>query len=177
MRTAACIAAVIGSTGMGAQALTLRAKSSTVGNHYGWDGSMAHHQRGSSTTGAKALEALTSTLQPSRGVGCDGTRSSERASRGGMSMSATASAPPSWITSDQAPPNRLPDEITAENPLRVVIAGGGVGGLLAAKYMKMQGYDVSATIHVGSRFNVEMRWARFGSKWPVWTSYSPVRDP
>lgn len=43
---------------------------------------------------------------------------------------------------DVTKPGKLPDEISAENPLRVVIAGGGVGGLLAAKYMKMQGYDV-----------------------------------
>lgn len=157
MRKAACIAAVIGSTGMGAQALTLRAKSSTVGNHNGLDGSMVRYQGGWSPVGANAFEALTSTLQPSRDMGCDGISSSERASRGGMSMSATASAPPSWITGDQAPPKRLPDEISAENPLRVVIAGGGVGGLLAAKYMKMQGYDVSAAMHVRSRFNVEER--------------------
>lgn len=46
-----------------------------------------------------------------------------------------------WLEGDG--PQHLPDEISAENPLRVVIAGGGVGGLLAAKYMKMQGYEVS----------------------------------
>eukprot|EP00752_Nemacystus_decipiens_P002003 g1924.t1 len=45
-----------------------------------------------------------------------------------------------WL--DGTMPRELPDEITAENPLRVVIAGGGVGGLLAAKYLKMQGHDV-----------------------------------
>lgn len=59
----------------------------------------------------------------------------------------TTSAPPSsetklpWLEADV--PQNLPDEITPENPLRVVIAGGGVGGLLAAKYLKMQGHDVS----------------------------------
>lgn len=50
-----------------------------------------------------------------------------------------------WLDSDQ--PQQLPDEISAENPLRVVIAGGGVGGLLSAKYLKMQGYDVSCDAH------------------------------
>lgn len=46
-----------------------------------------------------------------------------------------------WL--DGSMPRELPDEISVENPLRVVIAGGGVGGLLAAKYLKMQGHDVS----------------------------------
>lgn len=46
-----------------------------------------------------------------------------------------------WLEGTQQ--QKLPDEISAENPLRVVIAGGGVGGLLSAKYLKMQGYDVS----------------------------------
>lgn len=47
---------------------------------------------------------------------------------------------------DGTMPRKLPDEISADNPLRVVIAGGGVGGLLAAKYLKMQGHDVSVLV-------------------------------
>ena len=52
-----------------------------------------------------------------------------------------------WL--DGTMPRDLPDEISAENPLRVVIAGGGVGGLLAAKYLKMQGHDVSVGKNIG----------------------------
>ncbi|CAM9118834.1 unnamed protein product, partial [Phaeothamnion confervicola] len=36
-----------------------------------------------------------------------------------------------------------PDEISKEHPLRVIVSGAGVGGLLAAKYMKQQGFDVT----------------------------------
>ncbi len=36
----------------------------------------------------------------------------------------------------------VPDEITPDNPLNVRIAGGGIGGLVAAKYMKQFGINV-----------------------------------
>ena len=62
-----------------------------------------------------------------------------------MSAAATENKLP-WLEGTQQ--QKLPDEISAENPLRVVIAGGGVGGLLSAKYMKMQGYDVSLLLCV-----------------------------
>ena len=58
-------------------------------------------------------------------------------------MSATVTSEQSLPWVDGSSPQRLPDELSSEHPLRVVIAGGGVGGLLAAKYLKMQGYDVS----------------------------------
>lgn len=65
-------------------------------------------------------------------------------SRGGSTVWSRLSATAvSTLTGETGAPTVLPDEITAENPLRVVIAGGGVGGLLAAKYLKMQGHDVS----------------------------------
>lgn len=57
----------------------------------------------------------------------------------------SATAEPSAVAWDMGAPVQLPDEITPENPLRVVIAGGGVGGLLSAKYLKMQGFDVSSS--------------------------------
>lgn len=64
-------------------------------------------------------------------------------SRGGSTVWSRLSATAvSTLTGETGAPTVLPDEITAENPLRVVIAGGGVGGLLAAKYLKMQGHDV-----------------------------------
>lgn len=36
-----------------------------------------------------------------------------------------------------------PDSIDSKHPLKVILAGGGVGGLLAAKYMKQEGFDVT----------------------------------
>ncbi|CAM9747975.1 unnamed protein product [Discosporangium mesarthrocarpum] len=46
-----------------------------------------------------------------------------------------------WVNDGVTAPSK-PDAISAEHPLRVVVAGGGVGGLLSAKYLKMQGFDV-----------------------------------
>ncbi|CAM9835035.1 unnamed protein product, partial [Chrysoparadoxa australica] len=36
-----------------------------------------------------------------------------------------------------------PQEINEESPLKVVIAGGGVGGLMSAAYMQKEGFDVT----------------------------------
>lgn len=87
-----------------------------------------------------------SAVAVSRSSSCDG-----RGRKGGV-LSMAAAAAEGGKTAAKAPwldgtmPRKLPDEISAENPLRVVIAGGGVGGLLAAKYLKMQGHDVSETL-------------------------------
>jgi zeaxanthin epoxidase len=35
------------------------------------------------------------------------------------------------------------DKVDGANPLKVIIAGGGVGGLLAARYMQIKGFDVT----------------------------------
>jgi NADPH-dependent 2,4-dienoyl-CoA reductase/sulfur reductase-like enzyme len=38
-----------------------------------------------------------------------------------------------------------PDAISPEAPLKVILAGGGVGGLVAAKYLKQSGFDVTVS--------------------------------
>lgn len=144
MRAAACIAAVIGSTSMGAQALTLRARSHPQTQYHGDPGSGEYRQRGWFGGSVRAPEVPASAVSSSgvvRGEARKSQAKSTRASRP-LSMSAATLVSPPWVDEDQKP-DRLPNEITPENPLRVVIAGGGVGGLLAAKYMKMQGFDVS----------------------------------
>ena len=56
----------------------------------------------------------------------------------GLSMAAAAA--PSVLQPTGIVP---PDEISAEHPLKVILSGGGVGGLLAAKYLKESGFDVT----------------------------------
>lgn len=158
MRKAACIAAVIGSSGIGVQALAFRGRSHTQTQHSGGIGSGLHYPQGWYGAGMSTPDAHASERPSPSGVHCSTLRKSSPASTrtapGILSMSAVTAAPPSSVAGDVAPPENLPDMISAENPLRVVIAGGGVGGLLAAKYMKMQGYNVSPTMLTGSKLNV-----------------------
>lgn len=134
MRRAACVAAavVLG----GAQALVFRTAApaqSAAG------GGSCREQRGS-ICGSVESCARGHVGSLSRG----GTRRDGAVLSMGTAAAAgdKAEAKAPWL--DGTMPRELPDEISAENPLRVVIAGGGVGGLLAAKYLKMHGHDVSA---------------------------------
>ena len=140
MRTAACVAAAVLSSGglaPGTQALVFRAPASTHARA-GTSGSCRQQQqRGSFCSGIESSAAV---------AGVGSLRSSEKENSRVTALGATAAAggetaKAPWL--DGTMPRELPDEISAENPLRVVIAGGGVGGLLAAKYLKMQGHDVS----------------------------------
>lgn len=139
MRATACIAAVIGTTSLsgtpGAQAFAPPISSRTAGSAT----SCHHSQRGSfCSVSAKNAGALSNA----------GTAPAASRGHGALAMAAATSAATKdlpWM--DGTLPRDLPDEISKENPLRVVIAGGGVGGLLSAKYLKMQGYDVSFAVH------------------------------
>jgi zeaxanthin epoxidase len=59
-------------------------------------------------------------------------------SRSALSMA--SAAPPATLKPTGIVP---PDEISEANPLRVILSGGGVGGLMAAKYLKQSGFDVT----------------------------------
>eukprot|EP00904_Undaria_pinnatifida_P002278 jgi/Undpi1/12050/HiC_scaffold_4.g01749.m1 len=141
MRATACLAAaVLGGAPPGAQALSFAAPAR------GRAGTGCQHQQGSFCSGvsgaasAATVGALSgSTPVPSRGWAPAASRGAKQQQGLAMSVAPVEQKLP-WLDSDQ--PQQLPDEISAENPLRVVIAGGGVGGLLSAKYLKMQGYDV-----------------------------------
>lgn len=144
MRASACLAAAVfggaGSLAPGAQALSFGAPARAR------TGTGCQHQQGSFCSGvstASASGVTTGTLSesatsPSRGWGARGSKQQQQQ---GLAMSAAVTEKKlPWLEGTQQ--QKLPDEISAENPLRVVIAGGGVGGLLSAKYLKMQGYDV-----------------------------------
>lgn len=47
------------------------------------------------------------------------------------------------VTATATSPFTKPDAISEEHPLKVVVSGGGVGGLLAAKYLADSGFDVT----------------------------------
>ncbi len=138
MRRAACVAAAVSVLG-GAQALVFRTPAparSAAG------GGSCREQR-SSFCGCVESSARGGVESLCRGSARrDGAVLSMGTAAAAAGDKAAAKAP--WL--DGTMPRELPDEISAENPLRVVIAGGGVGGLLAAKYLKMQGHDVSVGI-------------------------------
>lgn len=130
--SATCLAAaLIGSSlAPGGEGLVFRAQARAR------RGATAGRQRSSFCSGVECPAV-------GKGVGAlrrGGGMLMEAAAAGEQETAAAAGKLP-WL--DSTMPRELPDEITAENPLRVVIAGGGVGGLLTAKYLKMQGYDVS----------------------------------
>ncbi|CAN0501490.1 unnamed protein product [Laminaria digitata] len=149
MRATACLAAAViggaGSLAPGAQALSFAAPARAR------TGTDCQRQRGSFCSGVDSAAATTGALSasaaaPSRGWAARGAKQQrQQQQQQGLAMSAATTTEQKlpWLDSDQ--PQSLPDEISAEHPLRVVIAGGGVGGLLSAKYLKMQGYDVSFT--------------------------------
>lgn len=139
MRATACFAAVIGTTSLtstpGAQAFAPPISVRTAGSAT----SSNHGQRGPfCSVAAKNAGALSNA----------GAVPAAARGHGALAMAAATSAATKDLPwTDGTLPRDLPDEISKENPLRVVIAGGGVGGLLSAKYLKMQGYDVSFSVH------------------------------
>lgn len=144
MRASACLAAAVfggaGSLAPGAQALSFgapaRARTGTGCQHQG--GSFCSGVSTASASGVTAGTLSESATSPSRGWAARGSKQQQQ----GLAMSAAVTEKKlPWLEGTQQ--QKLPDEISAEHPLRVVIAGGGVGGLLSAKYLKMQGYDVS----------------------------------
>eukprot|EP00611_Tribonema_gayanum_P021375 TRINITY_DN4093_c0_g1_i1.p1 TRINITY_DN4093_c0_g1~~TRINITY_DN4093_c0_g1_i1.p1 ORF type:complete len:435 (-),score=55.08 TRINITY_DN4093_c0_g1_i1:861-2165(-) len=90
---------------------------------------------GSCTTSRRAQLTVAAGAAPSRSVGVSAARRGARRAGATISMGAGA------VTADAA--YAPPDAITPEHPLRVILAGGGVGGLLAAKYLKQSGFDVT----------------------------------
>ncbi|KAG5182534.1 zeaxanthin epoxidase chloroplast precursor [Tribonema minus] len=90
---------------------------------------------GSCTTSRRAQLTVAAGAAPSRSVGVSAARRGARRAGATISMGAGAA------TADAA--YAPPDAITPEHPLRVILAGGGVGGLLAAKYLKQSGFDVT----------------------------------
>lgn len=129
--SATCLAAALigGSLAPGGEGLVFRAQARTRG------GATAGRQRRSFCSGVEGPAVGKSVGALGRG----GEMLMSAAAAGEQEAAAAGKLP--WL--DSTVPRELPDEISAENPLRVVIAGGGVGGLLTAKYLKMQGYDVS----------------------------------
>jgi zeaxanthin epoxidase len=66
---------------------------------------------------------------------------SRRAGRPVSRVSPRAVAP-SWLTETAAERASLPDDVTKDAPLRVLVAGGGLGGLFAAISLRNAGADV-----------------------------------
>ncbi|CAN0036712.1 unnamed protein product [Ectocarpus sp. 4 AP-2014] len=128
--SATCLAAALigGSLAPGGEGLVFRTQARARG------GATAGRQRGSFCSGVECPAVGKSVDAFGRG----GEMLMSAAAAGEQEAAAAGKLP--WV--DSTLPRELPDEISAENPLRVVIAGGGVGGLLTAKYLKMQGYDV-----------------------------------
>lgn len=158
MRATTCLAAVLGTTSLtsspGVQAFAPPVSVRTAGSAT----SCHHGQRGSFCSGAHPVAAKNPGALSSAGVVSAATRG-----HGALSMAeatSTATQPLPWI--DGTLPRDLPDEISKENPLRVVIAGGGVGGLLSAKYLKMQGYDVSLSLFMNDAYHGESFFFFFG---------------
>lgn len=143
MRTVVYYAASVAGTALfapTARALVARAPSSSRCESY-------HQKRGSfysgvGTSGVSAgwAAGASASCRRPQGVG----RQTWWTHSGELSMSSTLTQERKLPWADESVPRQPPDEISAQHPLRVVIAGGGVGGLLAAKYLKMQGYDVSS---------------------------------
>lgn len=146
MRRGACLAAAVISTAgsglaPGAQALVFRVPTPAR------TGGRCQNQRGSFCNSRINTPAVSNAPLGAAGSAWGWARRAESQvqQRRGLSMSATATE--AKVESlDGSTPEKLPDEISADHPLRVVIAGGGVGGLLSAKYLKMQGYDVSLSL-------------------------------
>lgn len=150
MRTASCIAAALGAGGVGTQhALAFSVTPGAPAHSVGTTGA-GNSGSCSFCSVTTSPEVHASTFAKSRvitrgALGVSYPQTPARGSRGTLSMAQGEMAEAStvsFLNGEQTPFEALPDEISTENPLRVVIAGGGVGGLLAAKYMKMQGFDV-----------------------------------
>lgn len=149
MRASTCLAAAVISTaagGVAPGALAFHAPAPARGSsNCGQQGASGAFCRGSSSGSSGSVTAPGARDVITKGVSSVwGDASARRRGVEALSMSTATKAEKKapWLDGDT--PSKLPDEISAENPLRVVIAGGGVGGLLAAKYLKMQGYDVSS---------------------------------
>lgn len=143
MRTAACVAAaVLGSGGLvpGGQALVFRTPAPAHARAAG-SSSCRQQQRGSFCSGIES-SATVGSVNSLRSSSTKDNKVSALGAAAAAGGETSAKAP--WL--DGTMPRKLPDEISVDNPLRVVIAGGGVGGLLAAKYLKMQGHDVSVLV-------------------------------
>jgi zeaxanthin epoxidase len=67
-------------------------------------------------------------------------RAAVQTGRSRSTLSMASAAPPANLKPTGIVP---PDEISEANPLRVILSGGGVGGLMAAKYLKQSGFDVT----------------------------------
>lgn len=150
MRTAACVAAAAvlsrGGLAPGTQALVFRTPAPAHTRAAG-SSSCRQHQRGSFCSGIESSAAVGNVGALRSTAEKDNNRVSSLGATAAAGGETAAKAP--WL--DGTMPRDLPDEISAENPLRVVIAGGGVGGLLAAKYLKMQGHDVSVCVRFLTR--------------------------
>ncbi len=57
-------------------------------------------------------------------------------------------AAPAWLDTE-SPRDSVPDDVSAEAPLRVLVAGGGLGGLFAAICLRNAGADVAVLERTG----------------------------
>lgn len=150
-RTVACIAAaVLGCSSGSNVAHALRAQPAVPNRGHTTRSSSQQAGVTSSSSNNKNIEYLLPSsfvnVRQQQGDGPTAQSSTNvfESSRGSFRLSATtAKAQDVPWHAQPTEPEILPNTISTENPLRVVIAGGGVGGLLSAKYLKMQGFDVS----------------------------------